>query len=152
MGVIYIWVGFWLLAHFTRDLSQAEKKITVVTSWANAQNDNYFIQNGRSCHFVSCSACNNKYSFLSLRQVTCFMGQEPKTNTDVEDLRRLTYNSSGLSSKFAILRFSAREIFSIMYLDSSLLFCMSRLDTPELKSSWDTILVCNDCWFWFPIW
>ena len=53
--VLYICVEFWLLAHLTRDLCQAEKK-NVVTSWANAQNDNYFIQNGRSCHFVSCSA------------------------------------------------------------------------------------------------
>ena len=30
--VLYICVSFWLLAHLTRDLSQAEKKITVVTS------------------------------------------------------------------------------------------------------------------------
>ena len=30
--VLYICVGFWLLAHLTRDLSQAEKKITVLTS------------------------------------------------------------------------------------------------------------------------
>jgi hypothetical protein len=30
--ILYICVGFWLLAHLTRDLSQAEKKITVLTS------------------------------------------------------------------------------------------------------------------------
>ena len=35
---------FWKLSHLTRDLSQAEKKINVVTSWANAQNDINFTQ------------------------------------------------------------------------------------------------------------
>ena len=40
--MLYICVGFRLLAHETCDLSQAEKK-TAVTSWAIAQNDNYFI-------------------------------------------------------------------------------------------------------------
>ena len=35
----------------TRDLSQAEKKMNDVTSWANAQNKIYFTQNGGSCHF-----------------------------------------------------------------------------------------------------
>jgi hypothetical protein len=39
------------LSHLTRDLSQADKKINVVTSCANSQNDIYFTQNGRSCHF-----------------------------------------------------------------------------------------------------
>ena len=33
------------------DLSQAEKKINVVTIWANAQNDNNFTQNYRSFDF-----------------------------------------------------------------------------------------------------
>ena len=40
------------LSHLTRDLAQAEKKINVVTSWANVQNDIYFTQNGQSCHFA----------------------------------------------------------------------------------------------------
>ena len=31
--VLYICVGFWLLVHESRDLSQAETKIIVVTSW-----------------------------------------------------------------------------------------------------------------------
>ena len=31
-----------LLAVGSRDLSQAEKRITVVTSWTNSENDNYF--------------------------------------------------------------------------------------------------------------
>ena len=55
--VLYIFVGFWLLAHLTRDLFQAEKKITAVTSWATdkmttifTQNDNHFEWN--RCHFV----------------------------------------------------------------------------------------------------
>jgi hypothetical protein len=30
--VLYICVGFWLLAHLTHDLSHAEKKVNVVTS------------------------------------------------------------------------------------------------------------------------
>ena len=38
-------VGFWLLAHLTRDSLQAEKKINFIRNWANAQNDNYFTQN-----------------------------------------------------------------------------------------------------------
>ena len=45
----------------TCDLSQAEEKMNVVTSWANAQNDIDFTQNGWSCHCVCSSAC--MYSF-----------------------------------------------------------------------------------------
>jgi hypothetical protein len=47
-------VEFWELSHLTRDLSQAEEKIDVVTNCANARND-------------SCSACNNSYFLLSLK-------------------------------------------------------------------------------------
>ena len=43
----------WVLSHLTRDLSQAEKKINVVTSWANQQNDISFTQNGQSCQLIS---------------------------------------------------------------------------------------------------
>ena len=50
MGLIFC-VEFRELSHLTRDLSQAEKKINVVTSQVNAQNDIYFTQNGQSCHF-----------------------------------------------------------------------------------------------------
>ena len=42
MKVLYICVSFWLLAHESRDLSEAEKKITLVKSRTNSQNDNYF--------------------------------------------------------------------------------------------------------------
>ena len=49
--VLLLCVEFRELSHLTSDLSQAEKKINVVTSWVNAQNDSYFTQNGRSCHF-----------------------------------------------------------------------------------------------------
>ena len=59
--VLYICVSFCLLAHLTRDLSQAEKKINFVTSWANARNNNYFTQNCRSCHFE-----RKKLSFCQL--------------------------------------------------------------------------------------
>ena len=45
------------------DLSQAEKKISVANSWANAQNDIYFTKNGQSCHFVICSACRKDLLF-----------------------------------------------------------------------------------------
>ena len=45
--VLIFCVEFWEL-NSTRDLSQAEKKITVVTSLANAQNDIYFTQNGQN--------------------------------------------------------------------------------------------------------
>ena len=37
--VLYFCVYFRELFHLTRDLSQAEKKINVVTSWVNAQNE-----------------------------------------------------------------------------------------------------------------
>ena len=37
--VLYFCVGFRELSHLTRDISQAEKKVNVVTSWANAQNE-----------------------------------------------------------------------------------------------------------------
>ena len=43
-GVHIFCVDFWELSHLTRDLSQAEKKRNVVTSWANAQNDIHFTQ------------------------------------------------------------------------------------------------------------
>ena len=50
-------VEFWELSNLTRDLSKAEKKINVVTSWADAQNDIYFTQMAKvvilsenSCH------------------------------------------------------------------------------------------------------
>ena len=42
MEIIGICVEFQELSYWTHDLSQAEKKINVVTSWANAQNDIYF--------------------------------------------------------------------------------------------------------------
>ena len=44
-------VEFRELSHLTRDIYQAEKKINVITSWANAQNDIHFTQNGWSYHF-----------------------------------------------------------------------------------------------------
>ena len=49
--VLIFCVEFRELSHLPRDLSQDEKKINFVTRWANAQNDIYFTQNGRSCHF-----------------------------------------------------------------------------------------------------
>ena len=40
--VLFICVGFWLLANLSCDLSKAEKKINVVTRWARGHNDNCF--------------------------------------------------------------------------------------------------------------
>ena len=40
--LLYICVSFWLLAHESRDLPQAETKIILFKSWTNLQNDNYF--------------------------------------------------------------------------------------------------------------
>ena len=39
------------MSHLTCDLSKTQKKINVDASSANAQNDIYFTQNGRSYHF-----------------------------------------------------------------------------------------------------
>ena len=40
--VLYICVGFGMLAHLPLDLSQAAMQMAVATRWENAQNDNYF--------------------------------------------------------------------------------------------------------------
>ena len=65
--VLIFCVILWELSHLTQDLSQAEKKLNVDKSCANAQYDIYFTQNDQSCHFVSLSACNNSHFLLSLR-------------------------------------------------------------------------------------
>ena len=50
---------FWELSHFERDLSQAERRTTIVTSWATdkmttifPQNDNFDHFEWNRCHFV----------------------------------------------------------------------------------------------------
>ena len=46
LKVLIFCVEFWELSYSTRDLSQAEKKITFVTSWAIfSQNDNFDTEN-----------------------------------------------------------------------------------------------------------
>ena len=40
-SMLYICVSSWLLAHESRDLSQAETKRALVKSWAKSQNDKY---------------------------------------------------------------------------------------------------------------
>ena len=66
--VFYICVGFWLLAHLTHDLSQAEKKMDVVTISLKIDKDVILIE--KSCHFVCCSSSNNSYfSQLKIRHV-----------------------------------------------------------------------------------
>ena len=49
--VLIFWVDFWELSHLTRDLSQTEKKITVVTSWATDKMTTIFSQNDNFNHF-----------------------------------------------------------------------------------------------------
>ena len=58
---IRIFVGFirakvlifscWISRVALFNIWQTDKKINVVTSWANVQNDKYFTQNGRIGHF-----------------------------------------------------------------------------------------------------
>ena len=60
--------GCWLLAHLTHDLSQAEKKMDVVTISLKIDKDVILIE--KSCHFVCCSSSNNSYfSQLKIRHV-----------------------------------------------------------------------------------
>ena len=49
--IFYFCVDFCELSNLTRDLFQAEKKIAVVTSQANAQNDKCLTQNLQSFHY-----------------------------------------------------------------------------------------------------
>ena len=48
---------FLQLAVGSRDLSQAEKEIPVVTSLTYSQKSLKMVMGEQSCHFVSCSAC-----------------------------------------------------------------------------------------------
>ena len=59
--VIYFCVGFWELSYLTLDLSQAEKKITVVASWATNKMTAIFTQNDNFDHFEW-----NRYRFVRL--------------------------------------------------------------------------------------
>ena len=49
--VLIFCVEFRELSHLTRDLSQAEKKITVVTSWGTDKMTTSFTQNDNFDHF-----------------------------------------------------------------------------------------------------
>ena len=51
--VLYFCVDFWKLSHLTRDLSQAEKKINIVS--ISLEMAEVVILSENSCHFVSCS-------------------------------------------------------------------------------------------------
>ena len=86
--VLYICVGFWLLAHESRDFSCWDKnycyyKLSKLT---------FFTQNGQVWNKSSCWVkiavilwiCSG--FCLSLRKITWFMSQQLKTNTDVERL------------------------------------------------------------------
>ena len=54
-GKFMQWSSFSVLnfgsVQFNTWLISIDKKINVVTSWANAQNDIYFTQNGQRCYF-----------------------------------------------------------------------------------------------------
>ena len=60
--VLIFCVEFWKLCHLTRDLSQAEKKITIVISWATDKTTNSEIQH-RKWGLKKCK----KLSILTLR-------------------------------------------------------------------------------------
>ena len=79
--------GCWLMYHLIH-LKMWPKKMLLQT---------FFCQNGRVCKKLKfwvkivvilwiCSALNKSYFCLSLRCITWFMSQQPKTNTDVEHL------------------------------------------------------------------
>ena len=68
--VLYICVGFWLLAHLTYlklrkkwlllQAEQMNKMTTISLKMAKV-----VILSENNCHFVSYSACNNSYFFLA---------------------------------------------------------------------------------------
>jgi hypothetical protein len=67
-------VEFRELFHLTCDLSQAEKKMNIVaneqvhkTTSISLKMVEVVILSENSCHFVSCSDCNNSYFLLNLR-------------------------------------------------------------------------------------
>ena len=77
--VLIFCVEFQELSYSTRDLSQAGKKIIVVTSWATdkmttifTQNDNFDHFEWNRCHLCILSACNKVY-FLSINWA--YLGQ-----------------------------------------------------------------------------
>ena len=91
--------------------SWAEKKCC--QSEVNSQNDNYF--HSEICFFkpdhidwkkLICSACNDNYFCLSLRYITWFMSQQPKFNTDVEQV-----------SCWQLIQLSFERVLSIGYTD-----------------------------------
>ena len=88
--MLYTWVKFSLLAHESHDLSQAETKISVATSWANYFFSQKMIRLEKKIIILSENFCEfaqllTSYFCLSLRYITWFMSQQPKlTNTDVE--------------------------------------------------------------------
>ena len=70
--VLIFCVEFWELSHLTRDLSQAEKKITVVTSLATDKMTSIFTQTTTLTSEIDislciCSVCNTICFLLSLR-------------------------------------------------------------------------------------
>ena len=65
--VLIFCVEFWELSQSTCDLSQAEKKIIVVTSWATDKMTTSTILSEIDVILCICSACNNIYFLLSLR-------------------------------------------------------------------------------------
>ena len=95
--VVYICSSSWLLALRTHDLSQAEKKITVVKPEQDSKMHNHFHSNRskivilseNSCHFVNLLRFDNSYYLLSLRYITWFISQQIKAWTNGVDLRQI---------------------------------------------------------------
>ena len=89
------------------------EKIALLKSRTNSQNDNYF--HSELCFFkpdhidwkkLIFSACNDNYCCLSLRYITWFMSQQPKFNTDVEQV-----------SCWQLIQLSFERVLSIGYTD-----------------------------------
>ena len=83
--VLYICVDFWLLALKSRDISQAENKVTVFKAEQIHKMLIIFIRKGRKLSFFDLLSFGNSYFFLGLRLITWFKSQEPKANTGVDD-------------------------------------------------------------------
>ena len=79
-------VKFRELSHSTRDLYQAEKKITVLYKLINWQNDNFNNFEWNTCNFVHLLSLKQHSFFSQLEMSHVLNGPTAKTNTDVEDL------------------------------------------------------------------
>ena len=99
--VLILCVEFQELPHLRHDLSQAEEKINVVRSWANAKNYTYFTQNSKKrssiflplCHvkensIVDCIKLHHDWQKLILYIVSNQTGNDWKWKKDRQRFKR----------------------------------------------------------------